>query len=1493
MDEEVQDILSKELKAELGGDDDSILVVPSRSIKRDRSKEIQIIPEILEEAKQISKRAKKKIEQLNLKKEKESKRDYYYDLLKKNDLSVEHHQLMLSSKEIGQTSSLKETLKNIFKKHKAGLKLSTEENELLFPSGGNDESNIRISEINNIRLNNGESEEIDPKMKVKAPTMVMSSGFVIEKLSCNIEKDDKQEVDSRFNINKLNSNKSDKNIVDTANEIIDKPKTLLVNMDDMFSVDDDKDDNVREKKKKEKRKRKSKVDDNINNNDNVQAVEVIKPVEEKLTIGQKLMLQLKSLKTQAGITSVLDNHTIAKTTREKENINKLVPTVLSSGTKWENTDSDDENKDKTLDKGTVLITASQRIASSGNGIDIDQKYNPLELDMPIDNKGIINIDLNTGNSNNDDIKYRKLLSKCVSVTRDDSIQATRLLLPVCGMEQEIVETIQMNDVVILCGETGSGKSTQVPQFLYEMGFGKEGIIGITQPRRVAATSTAIRVATELSDTCHKGDGCGVVGYQIRFDSSTVGENTQIKFMTDGILLKEVTGDLLLKKYSVILLDEAHERNINTDVLLGMISRTLPLRKAQSDLEMGKWNNLTDEQKLTYKEPLKPLKLVIMSATMRVDDFKNPILFPSPPPVIKVDARQYNVVTHFNKRTELKSYLNETHKKVCQIHRRLPDGAILVFLTGKREILYMCNKISRSLNRKSLNKTKVEIVGDLDHLDANDLDENDENNKLDRNIRGLDDDEVEGDANDVDGQDDISDIEDDYDDEEEDSDVDGNESDDDDDDDDNNNNNNNVDNDESNTILTDIEKEEKETRENMLREALGLGPISPTLDKDTTTGILSSHSEEVMNSDELDKKPQKVYVLPLYAMMPTAQQNRVFLKPPEGHRLIVVATNVAETSITIPGVRYVVDCGRQKERVNNIASGINKFEVKWISKAAAEQRKGRAGRTGPGHCYRLYSSAYFDQHMEMFAAPEISMTPLEELLLQMRSLGISDVENFPFPSPPPPLAVKRAKELLVNLGAISTKKSLLRGNLTELGQLLSKFPINPRFSKMLVIAHKSGVLNHALSLVSVLVEKSPFIMLDKKAEMKKTCFGNSDSDTDSDSDSDINDNDKNMHNSHLSWHPEGDSLARLRTMGAYIFANENLIKLQKKQKKMELKKQNNSKIEKFTFESPVIKLCNTQALQLTTLQKSYELREQLVQICSRIFFNKDDDMNEINRQLTISSNVPTSDEETALKQVLITGSCDSIARRAAPGIIRVGSRRMRLTAYFSCNPNIVEPLYIHPHSSVFKKDPAALLPEYVAYGPLIKNLKGDMTYMTCVTSVNPSWISTLASDCPLLQWDSPLSSPSPYYDHDTNQITCYVMPKFGVHNWELPPVARSMQSCINRDEKKDSDISGVVGYRKKDEAYRWFAKLLLDGGIGLNLKGILSRDKLKEPSSIITNMKPSVKVSNLLRALVQSKVQNKITLLEKIKKNKNFLNEEIQEFLVVDARKAFRKAWSQL
>ena len=274
------------------------------------------------------------------------------------------------------------------------------------------------------------------------------------------------------------------------------------------------------------------------------------------------------------------------------------------------------------------------------------------------------------------------------IDRRPSVSEARMDLPILTEEQAIVEAILMNPVVIIAGETGSGKTTQVPQMLYEAGFGfktgeNPGMIAITQPRRVAAVSLAARVKSELNLPPRSS----TVAHQIRY-SSTTSPETAIKFMTDGVLLRELAGDFLLSRYSVIVVDEAHERGVNTDVLIGVLSRVAKLR--EKVWREGKGTSI------------KPLRIVIMSATLRIDDFaSNERLFPTPPPVIHISARQHPVTIHFNRRT-VGDYVTEAYKKVCKIHSRLPPGGILVFMTGQGEIQTLCRKLEKKYAKRSGN-----------------------------------------------------------------------------------------------------------------------------------------------------------------------------------------------------------------------------------------------------------------------------------------------------------------------------------------------------------------------------------------------------------------------------------------------------------------------------------------------------------------------------------------------------------------------------------------------------------------------------------------------------------------------------------------------------------------------------------------------------------------------------------------------------------------------
>lgn len=210
--------------------------------------------------------------------------------------------------------------------------------------------------------------------------------------------------------------------------------------------------------------------------------------------------------------------------------------------------------------------------------------------------------------------------------------------------------------------------------------------------------------------------------------------------------------------------------------------------------------------------------------------------------------------------------------------------------------------------------------------------------------------------------------------------------------------------------------------------------------------------------------------------------RVFESPPEGHRLVVIATNVAETSLTIPNIRYVVDCGMAKERTYDQSSNIQSFDISWISKAAASQRAGRAGRTGPGHCYRLYSSNVFETCFPQHSTPEILRTPIEGIVLQMKSMNIDQVVNFPFPTPPDRAGLQTAEKVLINLGAltapnVSGRKTTVPARITELGQAMSLFPLSPRFSKMLVTGQQHGCLPYVIAVVSALSVGDPFLRPD--------------------------------------------------------------------------------------------------------------------------------------------------------------------------------------------------------------------------------------------------------------------------------------------------------------------------------------------------------------------------------------------------------------------------------
>ena len=850
----------------------------------------------------------------------------------------------------------------------------------------------------------------------------------------------------------------------------------------------------------------------------------------------------------------------------------------------------------------------------------------------------------------------------VNVHRSAEIQAVRSKLPVYAEESRIMEAIHHNDCVIICGETGSGKTTQVPQFLFESGYGvpesdTPGLIGVTQPRRVAAVSMASRVSRELGNYSDR------VGYQIRFDA-TVSGNTSLKFMTDGVLLREMMNDFLLMKYSALVIDEAHERNVNTDILIGMLSRVLKLRR---------------EYHQKQPEKFYPLKLIIMSATLRVGDFsENKVLFDIPPPILKVDARQYPVSTHFNKRTPF-DYTDEAFRKVCKIHRKLPKGAILVFMTGKAEIIALVNKLKKefSFKNKKVHESCVSKIED-EPVDV----------KVDPNNADIEAEEIDFNVNEIEIKEDYAEVE---------------------------------------------EEEDKEEEEGF---------------------------EETLEEDQTENDP--LYVLPLYSLLPTKEQMKIFEDPPPGSRLCVVATNVAETSLTIPNVRYVVDCGRAKERKYDEETGVQSFEIDWISKASADQRSGRAGRTGPGHCYRIYSSAVYESEFPQFSRPEILRMPVEGVVLNMKSMGIQTVINFPFPTPPNRHMLQKAEQLLKYLGALDKEKL----QITSLGKKMSLFPLSPRFSKILLIANQQGCLPYVIALVSGMSVGDPFL-------------------TEYDLGIQINEASESTNDPGMK--KEGENLKDDYKEDQDLPSQFEVEKKRRLRQKFNKSTEMFSRLDKYSDSLKLLSaICASDHIPRNKRSKFYEehfLREKQMSEIGKLrkqltYIVKTHTMKE---RIAISANIseeemklakPAKKQVQAIKQMIAAGFIDQIAFRQD-----VVDKDFKLTnnmkimnvpyltpAYIAENRcgegDDAFNIYIHPSSIILKSGKA---PQYLVYSHLQKSAsaKTNKVRMLPLNDIGSAALVNVGKSTGLITFSKPLGKPvSAINSEGIETRECHVVPRYG-------------------------------------------------------------------------------------------------------------------------------------
>lgn len=457
-----------------------------------------------------------------------------------------------------------------------------------------------------------------------------------------------------------------------------------------------------------------------------------------------------------------------------------------------------------------------------------------------------------------------------------SMKETRESLPIFPFRESLLEAVDNHQVLIIEGETGSGKTTQIPQYLFEAGFTDGNMkVGCTQPRRVAAMSVAARVAEEMSVKVGNE-----VGYSIRFEDCS-SDKTVIKYMTDGMLLREFLREPDLASYSVIIIDEAHERTLHTDILFGLVKDIARFRK--------------------------DIKLLISSATLDAEKFS---AFFDDAPIFRIPGRRFPVDIFYTKAPEA-DYIDACVVTVLQIHLTQPMGDVLVFLTGQEEI-EVCQEQLTERTRK------------------------------------------------------------------------------------------------------------------------------------------------------LGTKMKELVILPIYANLPSDLQAKIFEPTPPGARKVVLATNIAETSLTIDGIIYVIDPGFCKQKSYNPRTGMESLVVTPVSKASANQRAGRAGRVAAGKCFRLYTAWAYKNELEDNTIPEIQRTNLGNVVLLLKSLGINDLIHFDFMDPPPAETLILALEQLYALGALNHK-----GELTKLGRRMAELPVDPMMSKMIIASEKYKCTEQILTIAAML------------------------------------------------------------------------------------------------------------------------------------------------------------------------------------------------------------------------------------------------------------------------------------------------------------------------------------------------------------------------------------------------------------------------------------------
>ena len=1115
----------------------------------------------------------------------------------------------------------------------------------------------------------------------------------------------------------INKNKDEK--IKNTSENKDEDNTLLSKSND---INTNKDTKQKMSKSKKKRMIKKEKYMSIKKMENINRQNILNSLEQHNKSNAKLASELISIKNlgqkrkrekQNNKEQNKDNNN-----NNEKNINKNEMNDNNEEMSMSSSSSDEEEITNTKENNTTANKPKSLI----NGMTPQEFLNKLleekRHQRELEELSEINQYL-LGNNN----LYIPSKNSLMVIERTPQIIEQRSKLPIISQEHDIMYSINNSLVTIICGETGSGKSTQIPQFLYEKGYTKEiGKIAITQPRRVAARSLAFRLREEMNMT----QGL-TIGYQVRYENENVGKNTEIKFVTDGILLKELENDSLLSEYSVIIIDEAHERTINSDLLIGFISQILKIRYIMWKRKM-KYNYSKDNKK--EEKSVLPLRLIIMSATLRVSEFSENKIFSGllKPRIVEISSRQYPVHIYHSKKTE-NDYINEAFKYCCKIHSRLPEGNVIVFLTGKREILDLCKKL------------KDEFSG------INNIIENEPEikNKDNDNI-------IEEKKNENDNKND------------------------------------------------EIKTEEKKEEEKIVEE-------------------IDKNENNIIQEDKKNYSP--VVVLPLYSSMEPDEQMKIYQEH-KGKRMIVVSTNVAETSLTISGVRYVIDSGRVKKRIYKSGLSFSTFKIEWISQASSNQRSGRAGRTCEGYCYRLYSNGLYVK-MDKFTEPQISTSPLSQVILTLKSMKVKNIYSFPFITKPKLFFIDKSLEHLVNVGAVDIPDieninkinrimNMLKDNeniekdeisedleqrkdsttITEIGKLMAKFPVEPKLGKILIMANNFDLLEYAILIVAILSIEN---LID--------------------------------------------------------FTSLNMSKKEYKEILKELNAYNNLS-DILTYMSLVIlilkgknKKININSKKITELKN---LSNQLISLCKYNFKKNIKKISEIT--------LPSNNQEILLLQIILSSFIDNIARKrvlfdSVGNEIKINVSKsnkkdeqiIKKKIVYECNENNKE-CKIYNYSTI-----SETLPEYLIYTEIISENNNNFLHLN--SCFNTDWLYNLGGN--LVKTSLSLNIKEPYYNKKTDSIYCLVDIIYGYKRWEINNIAVEMSS----DEPK---------------FYYYFARFLLEGEIIDELKKY--KKMLNSNPNIITNKVSDmyIKVSKLIIALKGNKICCKEDLENKLKKDKNFLKD---------------------